>query len=96
MKYCFLKHAQIKSNLLILILLVFCKLDANSQVFTESNLPIIIINTDNSTPILDSPRVLGTMKIIYNGSGIQNYVTDQTNANSLNYNGRIDIEIIDS
>ena len=93
MKYCFLKHPQIISNLLILILLVFCKLDANSQVFTESNLPIIIINTDNSTPILDSPRVLGTMKIIYNGSGVQNYVTDQTNANSLNYNGRIDIEI---
>jgi hypothetical protein len=75
------------------MLLVFCKLDSYSQVFTESNLPIIIINTDNSTPILDSPRVLGTMKIIYNGSGIQNYVTDQTNANSLNYNGRIDIEI---
>lgn len=80
-------------NSLTVILLVFCKLDSYSQVFTESNLPIIIINTDNSTPILDSPRVLGTMKIIYNGSGIQNYVTDQMNANSLNYNGRIDIEI---
>lgn len=93
MKYCFYKHLRIVCNSLIVMLLVFCKLDSYSQVFTESNLPIIIINTDNSTPILDSPRVLGTMKIIYNGSGIQNYVTDQTNANSLNYNGRIDIEI---
>lgn len=93
MKYWFYKHLRIVCNSLIVMLLVFCKLDSYSQVFTESNLPIIIINTDNSTPILDSPRVLGTMKIIYNGSGIQNYVTDQTNANSLNYNGRIDIEI---
>jgi hypothetical protein len=33
------------------------------------------------------------MKIIYNGPGIQNFVTDQNNAASLNYNGRIDIEI---
>ena len=93
MKYCFYKYLRILCNSLTVMLLVFCKLDSHSQVFTESNLPIIIINTDNSTPILDSPRVLGTMKIIYNGSGIQNYVTDQTNANSLNYNGRIDIEI---
>jgi spore coat protein CotH len=78
---------------MIVMLLVFCKLDANSQVFTESNLPIIIINTDNSTPILDSPRVLGTMKIIYNGPGAQNFVSNQMNLASLNYNGRIDIEI---
>ncbi len=93
MKYCFYKHLRIVCNSLIVILLVFCKLDANSQVFTESNLPIIIINTDNSTPILDSPRVLGTMKIIYNGPGAQNFVSNQTNLASLNYNGRIDIEI---
>jgi len=75
------------------MLLVFCNFNSFSQTFTESNLPIVVINTDNSLPILDSPRVLANMKIIYNGSGVQNFVSDQTNANSLNYNGRIDIEI---
>jgi hypothetical protein len=53
----------------------------------------VVINTDNSAVILDDPRVLGNMKIIYNGPGVQNYLSDQTNTTSLNYNGRIDIEI---
>ena len=47
MKYCFYKHLRIVCNSMIVMLLVFCKLDANSQVFTESNLPIIIINTES-------------------------------------------------
>lgn len=81
------------NNLLILLLIIICKFDVYGQVFTESNLPIIIINTDNSQAIQDEPRVLGTMKIIYNGPGIQNYLSNQTNLASLNYNGRIDIEV---
>ncbi len=80
-------------NLFLIILLVFIQLSTFSQVFTSSNLPIIIINTDNSAAILDDPRILGNMKIINNGPGIQNFVTDQNNIASLNYNGRIDIEI---
>lgn len=64
-----------------------------TQTFTDSNLPIIVINTDNGVPIRDDPRVLATMKIIYRGPGERNYLTDQNNPAYLNYNGRIDIEI---
>jgi hypothetical protein len=93
MQYNSVIDKKIIHNLFLIILLVFIQLSTFSQVFTSSNLPIIIINTDNSATILDDPRILGNMKIIYNGPGIQNFVTDQNNAASLNYNGRIDIEI---
>ena len=63
-----------------------------SQSLTSSNLPIVIINTDGGAAILDNPRVLATMKIIYRGPGERNYVTDQNNTAYQNYNGRIDIE----
>jgi subtilisin-like proprotein convertase family protein len=56
-------------------------------VFTASNLPIVIITTD--TTILDEPAIVGTMKIIDNGTGATNYVTDTPN----NYNGSISIEL---
>jgi subtilisin-like proprotein convertase family protein len=55
--------------------------------FTSSNLPIVIINTD--TTILDEPAIIGTMKIIDNGTGAINYTTDTPN----NYNGNISIEL---
>jgi len=64
-----------------------------AQAFTDSNLPIVIINTDLGVEIPDDPRVLGSMKIIYRGPGERNYVSDQNNPAYLNYNGRIDIEI---
>jgi hypothetical protein len=65
----------------------------SAQSLTSSNLPIVIINTDGGTAIVDNPRVLATMKIIYRGPGERNYMTDQNNTLYLNYNGRIDIEI---
>jgi len=55
--------------------------------FTSSNLPIVIINTDST--ILDEPAIVGTMKIIDNGTGAINYTTDTPN----NYNGNISIEL---
>ncbi|MCX6320472.1 MAG: CotH kinase family protein [Bacteroidia bacterium] len=64
-----------------------------SQTFTDSNLPIVILNTDGGVEIRDTPRVLATMKIIYRGTGVRNYLTDQNTPAYLNYNGRIDIEI---
>jgi len=67
------------------------RFSAAAQTFTDSNLPIIIINT--STPIVDDPRVVGTMKIIYRGPGQRNYMTDLNTPGYLNYNGKIDIEI---
>ncbi len=65
----------------------------HAQVFTSSNLPIVIITTDNNWPIPDEPGVLGSMKIIYRGPGLRNYVTDKDSIQFLNYDGRIDIEI---
>ena len=66
---------------------------ASGQILTDSNLPIIVINTDNGATILDAPRILATMKIINRGPGERNYLTDQDNSQYLNYDGRIDIEL---
>ena len=73
--------------------------EVSAQTFTSSNLPIVIITTDNypnSTQpqeILDSPRVLGNMKIIKHPDGTRNYMTDVNTPAFINYNGRISIEI---
>ncbi len=55
--------------------------------FTSSNLPIVIINT-NGVTIPDEPDINATLKIIYNGEGVVNNVTDEPN----DYNGNISIE----
>jgi len=68
-------------------------LSTAAQTFTDSNLPIVIINTDNNVTIPDDPRVKANMKIIYRGEGQRNYMSDQNNSAYLNYIGRIDIEI---
>jgi len=68
------------------------------KALTDSNLPIVIITTDNNLstgkPIVipDEPKVLGNMKIIYRPDGSRNYLTDQNTAEFLNYSGRIGIE----
>lgn len=59
-----------------------------AQVFTSSNLPIVIISTNNVT-IPDEPKIPGTMKVIDNGPGQINHVTDPGNV----YDGNIGIEI---
>lgn len=72
---------------------------SNAQTFTSSNLPIVIITTDNNPStgkpydIPDTPKVFGVMKIIYRPDGTRNYLTDQTTVDYLNYNGRIGIEL---
>ncbi|MFL5762513.1 MAG: CotH kinase family protein [Bacteroidia bacterium] len=58
------------------------------NVFTHSNLPIVIINTF-SQPIVDEPKINASMKIIDNGPGMINHVTDLPNA----YNNNVGIEI---
>ena len=64
-----------------------------SQILTDSNLPIVIINTDGGVNIPDEPKVLADMKIIWHQDGSRNYVSDQNNPEFLNYNGRIGIEL---
>ena len=64
-----------------------------AQTFTDSNLPIVVIETDGHVNIPDEPKVLGTMKIIWHQDGSRNYLTDINNPEFLNYDGRIGIEI---
>lgn len=88
---------RLTNYILLAFLLVFINL--NSQTFTDSNLPIVIITTDinpgTSLPyeIVDDPDVFGTMKIIKRPNGSRNYLTDQNTASLLNYNGRLSIQI---
>jgi hypothetical protein len=56
--------------------------------FTSSNLPILIIDT-HGEKIVDPYRIPADMKIIYNGEGKRNVLTDTT----FNYNGKIGIEL---
>lgn len=56
--------------------------------FTDSNLPIVVINTNNQT-IPNEPQIMADMGIIYNGVGVRNHMTDPFN----HYNGKIGIEI---
>lgn len=55
--------------------------------FTESDLPIVVINT-GGPGIPDEPKIEAQMGIIYNGPGMTNYITDPYN----NYNNKIGIE----
>ena len=78
---------------LLAILLVVLSLSVSAQNFTDSNLPIVVIETDNGVNIPDEPKVLGTMKIIWHQDGSRNYMTDIDNPEFLNYDGRIGIEL---
>jgi|GEM_PF-133685 len=55
---------------------------------TESNLPILIINTHGQS-IPDSPKIICDMDLIDNGYGNRNHITDPYNG----FNGKIAIEI---
>jgi spore coat protein CotH len=80
------------NNLLFAFLFLFLSLTAVAQEFTSSNLPIVVIETDNGVNIPDEPKVLGSMKIIWHQDGSRNYMTDIDNPEFLNYDGRIGIE----
>ena len=62
--------------------------DGSLIVFTSSNLPIVVINT-NGQVIPNDIKITADMGVIYNGEGVRNYLTDPYN----NYNGKIGIEI---
>ena len=71
----------------------------NSQTFTSSNLPIIVIttdidpNTNKNRDIVDDYRVYANMKIIKRPDGSINFLSDRNRSQFLNYDGKIDIEI---
>jgi len=83
----------------IFILLLFAARLLSAQYLTDSNLPIVVINTDinpntgQPLPIPDEPKVPASMKIIKRPGGARNFISDQSNAAYLNYSGRIGIEM---
>ena len=74
-------------------LALLCSLIVSAQILTDSNLPIVVIETDGGVNIPDEPKVSGTMKIIWHQDGSRNCMTDINNADFLNYDGRIGIEM---
>ena len=54
--------------------------------YTDSNLPILIINTNNQV-IPDNPKIMADFSVKYNGPGIRNYMTDPDQ-----FTGKIGIE----
>ena len=80
-----------KKNIIAFVLVLF-SLSVTAQNFTDSNLPIVVIETDGGANIPDEPKVLATMKIIWHQDGSRNYMTDIDNPVFLNYDGRIGIE----
>lgn len=74
---------------LLLVLLLTCRIfSAHAQVLSETNLPIVLINT-NGAPINDEPKIPASMKIIDNGPGQLNHPTDPAN----DFDGKIGIEL---
>jgi hypothetical protein len=71
---------------------VLCDDNLNSDTFTNSNLPIVIIETNGRATIPDEPKILGTMKIIQRPDGARNFICDVDNEDFLNYSGTIGIE----
>lgn len=72
---------------IFILLFIFIFKNSIAQ-FTSSTLPIIVINTNGQT-IVDDPKKVCDMGIIYNGVGQTNYLTDPFN----HYFGKIAIEI---
>tara|TARA_B110001469_G_C9648945_1_gene330158 strand:- start:6504 stop:9107 length:2604 start_codon:yes stop_codon:yes gene_type:complete len=60
--------------------------------FESSNLPIVIIVTDQGQDIPNEPKIDATMKIIYRGEGERNYLTDASDVSTLNFDNAIKIE----
>jgi hypothetical protein len=68
-------------------------LNSSNLTFTNSNLPIVIIVTENGDEIQDDLRVFGSMKIIERPDGNRNFVSDANILDYLDYSGTISIEI---
>lgn len=72
----------------LILAVVFLFLNGKSQVsFTDSNLPIVVINTGTAV-IVDAYKITADFGVIYNGVGMRNHLTDP-----YNYFGKIGIEI---
>lgn len=90
---------RIRISKVILGIFLIYNYSTEAQNLTSSNLPIVIITTDNNPnnnkpfEIVDNNRVGASMKIIQRPDGSRNFYTDSNTEGFLNYNGRISIEI---
>jgi len=79
-----------KTTLLIFLIFGFLHQESYSQsVAFSSDLPLVVITTKAGETIKNEPKITADMKIISNGEGIRNYITDPGNI----YSGKIGIEI---
>lgn len=62
-------------------------------VLTKSHLPIIVINTDNTSTIPLEPKIGAEMHVIYHPDSAFNRVSLLNDTNALHYTGRIEIEV---
>ncbi|NLA24923.1 MAG: hypothetical protein GX879_08155 [Bacteroidales bacterium] len=87
-----------KILLLLVAPILFSIGKLQSQNLTDSNLPIILITTDNDPStgnpyiIPNDPKVSGSIKILRRPDGSRNYLHDQYVPEMWHYNGRIAIE----
>lgn len=85
-------------KIFLLFLLLHFLFSVKAQTLTDSNLPIIIIETDINPntgkpfDIPDEPKIGATMHIIQRPDGARNFISDKSNPQYLNYSGRIGIE----
>jgi hypothetical protein len=57
--------------------------------FTSSNIPVVVINTENNATIVSEPKITADMKIIHHGGNQLNYMSDSGNV----FTGKVGIEI---
>ena len=82
--------ANSKRHFVILLIIWSVFQDVNCQSVTfSSDLPVVVITTIAGEAIKNEPKITADMKIICNGEGKRNYITDQGNV----YSGKIGIEI---
>ena len=77
----------LKTGTSIILIMLSMRLTAQFVNFSYSTLPIVIINT-NGAIIPDDPKINVNMKIIYNGVGKINQLTDQ----NFHFDGPVGIE----
>lgn len=70
---------------IVVVLLSVIKIHAQ---FYQSNLPIIVINTNGGT-ILDDPKIMVDFKVFYHSDGTMNSITDTT----FHFDGKAGIEL---
>ncbi len=61
--------------------------------FESSNLPIVIIETDNGQEIPNEPKISGSMQVIFDPENERQYLSDASNSEKLNFDGPIAIEV---